>query len=110
MLEQLKRIDYSLIKGGGSLVKLATQSLSGDSALSFDGYFSSTYKDYIVRFQNFKPSTNNANFYFRARQSNADVTSSSYGTANLRVFRDDNTSDGSSVGGNNNTFADLLYK
>lgn len=93
----------------GSLVKLATQTLSGDSSVSFDGYFSSTYKDYIVRFQDFKPSTNNSNFYFRARQSNADVTSSSYGTANLRVFRDDNTSDGSSVAGMNSTFADLLY-
>ena len=67
-----------------------------------------TYKDYIVRFQDFKGSTNNSNFYFRARQSNADVTSSSYGSANLRVYRDDNR-DASSVGGMNNTFADLLY-
>ena len=93
----------------GSLVKLATQTLSGDSSVSFDGYFSSTYKDYIVKFQNFKPATNNSNFYFRVRQSNADVTSNSYGSANLRVYRDDDYGDGSSAGGHNNTYADLLY-
>jgi len=58
-------------------VLLATTDASSSSSVSFDGYFSSTYKNYKVMFSSVKPSTNQY-FYMRARQSNADVTSSLY--------------------------------
>ena len=46
----LKRIDYSLIKGGGSLVKLASTTISsGVAAVSFNStYINSTYDNYRV--------------------------------------------------------------
>ena len=43
----LKRIDYSLIKGGGSYEKLGeTNVTSATASVSFDGLFSSTYPNY----------------------------------------------------------------
>ena len=46
----IKRIDYSLIKGGGSLVKLASTTISsGVAAVSFNStYINSTYDNYRV--------------------------------------------------------------
>ena len=43
----LKRIDYSLIKGGGNTVKLGETNLtSGTSSVTFDGLFTSDYPNY----------------------------------------------------------------
>ena len=43
----LKKIDYSLIKASPAMELLATTTVSSAvSAVSFDGYFSSTYKNY----------------------------------------------------------------
>ena len=81
----LKRIDYSLIKGGGSYELLATTTISsGVSSVSFDGYFSSTYDRYLVTFNNLMFSTDDIHLYIRVRQSNTDRTDSS-GYRNMAV-------------------------
>jgi len=68
---------YTPTVASSDFVLLATTDASSSSSVSFDGYFSSTYKNYKVMFSSVKPSTNQY-FYMRARQSNADVTSSLY--------------------------------
>ena len=58
--------------------KLATTAITANTAsVSFDGYFSSTYKNYIFIGSHLK---NDADAYLRMRyrQSNADVTSTNY--------------------------------
>ena len=65
--------------GGGDLVKLATTTVSSAvSSISFDGLFSSTYKKYQLIGTGLLQSGNNTNCYLRVRQSNSDVTGSSY--------------------------------
>jgi hypothetical protein len=60
-------------------VLLATTTASSNSAVSFDGYYSSTYKNYKVIISTALPANNAVGFYIRYRRSNADVTASSYG-------------------------------
>jgi len=60
-------------------VLLATTDVTSSTAsVSFDGYFSSTYKNYKVIVSNFIAVTNNTIAYLRYRVSNADITSSTY--------------------------------
>lgn len=64
---------------GGSLVKLAAVSVdNAASAVSFDGYFTSDYKNYIVYFNDVFSSSDSSQAYVRVRQSNADKTDSKY--------------------------------
>jgi len=60
-------------------VLLATTDITSSTAsVSFDGYFSSTYKNYQVVYSNLSPVTDTVNLFFRFRRSNADVTAASY--------------------------------
>ncbi len=60
-------------------VLLASTDASSSASVSFDGYFSSTYKNYKVIFANIIPSSNgNEAFKIRYRRSNADITASNY--------------------------------
>lgn len=60
-------------------VLLATTDASSSASISFDGYFSSTYKNYKVILSNIIPSSNgNEAFRLRYRRSNADITASNY--------------------------------
>jgi hypothetical protein len=60
-------------------VLLATTDVTSSTAsVSFDGYFSSTYKTYQVLVSNWIPATNDVSLRIRIRRSNADVTSSNY--------------------------------
>jgi hypothetical protein len=104
-------IDSTKISGLSSdFVLLATTDVSSAVAsVSFDGYFSSTYKNYILYFSSLRPATDDAKLYFRVRQSNADVTSSGYGFAQYGIYRQDGVVDGASTGGGNNTFAHIDY-
>lgn len=58
-------------------VLLATTDASSSSSVSFDGYFSSTYKNYQIIISSLRPSAD-ATMYMRFRRSNADVTASNY--------------------------------
>jgi len=48
----LKRIDYSLIKGGGALTLLQSVTASSSSTVDFEGQFSTTYYTYMLFFNN----------------------------------------------------------
>ena len=65
--------------GGGDFVKLATTTVSSAvSSITFDGLFSSTYKKYKLIATGLVQAANNSYCYMRIRQSNNDVTASSY--------------------------------
>jgi len=71
----LKRIDYSLIKGGGSWVLVDTQTVSGTpSSVESGAVFSSTYDTYVIviRRINF---TANGGFHFYIGDSSSYTTS-----------------------------------
>jgi len=64
----LKRIDYSLIKGGGCWEKILTTTIenkddSGPATVDFSStYITTTYLDYMIIFSGAKPQTNNTSF------------------------------------------------
>jgi hypothetical protein len=64
-------------------VLLATTDASNVASVSFDGYFSSTYKNYQLIISNLYAGTNNVSGYLRFRRSNADVTASNYTTISI---------------------------
>jgi len=73
-------IEASKLTGLSSdFVLLATTDASSSASVSFDGYFSSTYKNYKLFISNAIP-TGAGNYVpsLRFRRSNADITSSNY--------------------------------
>jgi hypothetical protein len=63
---------------GGDFVLLATTDASNVASVSFDGYYSATYKNYQLIISNMIPATNTVKLRARYRRSNADVTTSNY--------------------------------
>lgn len=63
-------------------VLLATSSASSSASVSFDGYFSSTYKNYKILISNYYPATVGSTLNVRYRRSNADITTGNYGYIN----------------------------
>ena len=97
----LKRLDYSLIKAAPAMELLATTTVSSAvSAVSFDGNFSSTYKNYKLIFNNAMPVSDGVEFRLRVRQSDADKTDSSSYRTILIGARGEFTGDGT---GNNSS-------
>jgi hypothetical protein len=89
-------------------VLLATQDITSNvSSVSFDGYFSSTYKNYQIRYSDVSPASNGVNFRMRVRQSNADVTSNDYYYAFEGVYRQLTTGDAEFKGGGNEIYNPL---
>ena len=59
----LKRIDYSLIKGGGAFEHLLTTTASDSANVTFDSsYITTTYLDYMIVVSGFKPATDGVDF------------------------------------------------
>ena len=52
--------------GGGSLVLLATETASSDATISFTSNIDSTYKEYVFRFYDIHPATNDVSLTFQA--------------------------------------------
>jgi len=67
-------------------VLLASTDASSSATVSFDGYFSATYKNYELILSDILPATNNTNFTMRLRKSNADITTSNYRTASHQIW------------------------
>lgn len=84
-------------------VLLASTEASSSASVSFDGYFSSTYKNYKLIGSIVIPATNSVNAQIRFRRSNADVTASNYkwGWSGFNLNSTPDTS--SYVDGNYNT-------
>ena len=77
----IKRIDYSLIKGGGAFEKLITTTASSSSSIEFNNtYFTSTYRDYRIVCSHIRPSSNDVVFQMRISTDNGSsfLTSSNY--------------------------------
>ena len=72
-------IDASKLTGLSSdYVLLATTDITSSTAsVSFDGYYSSTYKNYKILISNLSP-VSTTTIRFRFRKSNADVTAANY--------------------------------
>ena len=62
--------------GGGSMVLISTQTASSSSTIDFTSGIDSTYKEYIFKFYNIHPATDNTNFTvnFRDGGSSYDAT------------------------------------
>ena len=66
--------------GGGAMTLLETQTASSSSTISFTSNIDSTYKEYVFRFYDIHPSTNDAYFLFNGSSdsgSNYNVTKTS---------------------------------
>jgi hypothetical protein len=72
-------LEYQAVSS--DFVLLATTTASSSASVSFDGYFSSTYKNYQIIYSDAFPATNSVSFGIRFRRSNADVTASNYSYA-----------------------------
>jgi hypothetical protein len=70
-------LEYQAVSSDYVLLATTNQT-SAVSSLSFDGYFSSTYKNYVIFYSYVVPSTGNAELSFRYRVSNSSVTSNYY--------------------------------
>jgi len=90
-------------------VKLAeTNVTSATSAVSFDGYFSATYKNYKIFGSGISNGTSNIGINYRIRQSNADVTSAYYRMVADRVRYNGSTLSESLNGNWNDTQVDFV--
>jgi len=83
-------------------VLLASTDASASASVSFDGYFSSTYKNYVIFYSYVVPSTGNAELSFRYRVSNSSVTSSYY-WVNYGVYLASDSSVNQTAGGGYNS-------
>ena len=94
----LKRIDYSLLKSTPGLTFLATATGSDASAISLDGYFSSSYDHYVI-FYSVYAATDNTDTIVRVRQSDSDVTSGNYRYAGMGHYRTSSAASANDAGG-----------
>ncbi len=76
----LKRLDASLVGGGGVVLLNTTSVSSGSSSISIDGHFTSDYQTYIFEYYDFEM-TSGASGEPRLR---FNFSSSAYTTANYR--------------------------
>ena len=91
-------------------VLLSTVTASSTAKVSFDGFFSSTYKNYQIRFSGVSPVTNNQAFYFRVRQGNNDMTGASdYYWVYHGMERNLNTGDAGISGGGGGSSASRFF-
>ena len=74
----LKRIDYSLIKGGGTHVLLSTTTASDSANISITSNIDSTYNTYMLDFVNIKAADNAQTLFMRMAEGGSFVTASSY--------------------------------
>ena len=78
---------YTPTVATSDFVKLASQTTASASSISFDGYFSSTYDNYIIYVNTYNNATSNQYPQVRFRRSNADVTASNYRFQSARVMK-----------------------
>ena len=73
---------------GGALTLLSTITASGSANITFDSNIDSTYKEYIFKYTDIHPATNNAHFQvnFRDGSTAYDATKT---TTNFRCYHDE---------------------
>ena len=76
----------------GGLVLLATGTASGDSTITFDSNIDSTYKEYVFKFYDLNPATDNVDFMFSGRDGSTayDATKT---TTHFKAYHDEADTD-----------------
>tara|TARA_R100001460_G_scaffold65474_1_gene105817 strand:- start:12 stop:806 length:795 start_codon:yes stop_codon:yes gene_type:complete len=103
----LKRIDYSLIKGGGMFEKLLTTTISSSTAsITFNNtYLTTAHRDYRVVFTGMKPVTDNSRLTMVISNDNgSSFLSSSNHIYRVKQISQGNSGFGQNDSGNNNKF------
>jgi hypothetical protein len=91
---------YTPTVASSDFVLLATTDITSSTAsVSFDGYFTSTYKNYEIIISQAIPVTNATTFAVRYRRSNADITSANYYGSSASNYKNSST-DNSNFTGN----------
>ena len=90
--------------GGGSLVLISTQTASSSSTISFTSGIDSTYKEYIFKFIDIHPASNNVKLHFNM---SADSGSNYNVTKTTTFFRADHDEADSATALGYNTSNDL---
>ena len=99
----LKRIDYSLIKGGGGLVLLSSTNVTGNvSSVDFTSGIDSTYDSYKLHVTDLRTSSDGVEVKIRYGNSSDGFFDNNYSRASLGRESDGATSTGSGNGGGNN--------
>ena len=99
----LKRIDYSLIKGGGGLVLLSSTNVTGNvSSVDFTSGIDSTYDSYKLHVTDLRTSSDSVEVKIRYGNSTDGFFDNNYSRASLGRESDGTTSTGSGNGGGNN--------
>jgi len=77
---------------GGSLVLISTQTASSSANITFDSGIDSTYKEYIFKYTDIHPATDNASFQINFRDGSTayDATKT---TTNFRAYNNEADSD-----------------
>ena len=89
----LKRIDYSLIKGSGSMVKLQSQTASSASAVTFTStYLTTTYKVYQLHCTAIDLSSDGGNLGIQTSTDNGSSYETGTNYKNIRQHSRDDTS------------------
>ena len=81
------RGDNTFAEVSSDYVLLSTNDASSVASVSFDGFFSSTYKNYKLILSNITSSASSTWLTIRFRRSNADITTSNYYNANFQAYR-----------------------
>jgi hypothetical protein len=71
---------------GSSLVLLSTQTASSSATIDFTSNIDSTYKEYVFKFFNLHPATDNVNFTFQANVSGASGFNETMTTTSFRAY------------------------
>ena len=71
---------------GSSLVLLSTVTASSSATIDFTSNIDSTYKEYVFKFFNLHPATDNVNFTFQANVSGASGFNETMTTTNFRAY------------------------
>ena len=99
----LKRIDYSLIKGGGATELLHTATGSNVSSIDINGYFTSDYDHYKLIYSVYA-ATSNTDAMVRIMEGGSVISSSNYWFAGQAWYYDGSTSQASQAVGFNTNY------
>ena len=99
----LKRIDYSLIKGGGATELLHTATGSNVSSIDINGYFTSDYDHYKLIYSVYA-ATSNTDTMVRIMEGGSVITASNYWFAGQAWYYDGSTSQASQAVGFNTNY------
>ena len=98
----IKRIDYSLIKGGGGLILLSSTNVtSGTASVDFTSNIDSTYDSYKIHATDIRLASDDVSLYVQYGNSSDSYFTNNYNRASIGREADGDTTTGSGVDGGN---------